>query len=172
VRVLITEVNLDNPDYVELTNFGTEEVELNGWQFTWHGISPSDGSPVSGTFVVPETFVVQAGGRAVFYDNYGGTDIVIGENTITFAGNINWGMAEPDAAVLADAEGIPQDFLRWGASTIEPPSPLSWSDTPSALVPDTSGDYGLSRISDEDNDIAGDFCVALATPLLVNAACE
>ncbi len=34
-RVLITEVSWDNPDGVEVTNFGSSSVSLNGWRLEW-----------------------------------------------------------------------------------------------------------------------------------------
>jgi hypothetical protein len=131
---------------------------------------------VSGVLDLP-AYLLGAGARVVIYDEYGGdptapptVDLLAG--TITFHVNIWWGDA-PGAVALGDPLLAPVDFARWGASTVDPPSGTAWADTPAALPGTNSDDLTLSRVPDlQDTNVAGDFCLAAASPNGPNGACH
>lgn len=172
--LLITEMGLGNPDWVELLNRSSASVDLSGWSLEWWGID-NNNQPVTGVLSLP-AFSLGAGARVVVYDEYGGDPtapptVDQGAGTIVFHVNIWWGDA-PGALALRDPQDAAVDFTRWGQSTIDPPTGIAWADTPEALAGTNSDDVSLSRFPDtQDTDVAGDFCFALASPGAPSGGC-
>lgn len=175
--VIITELGLGDPDWVELLNVGSQPVTLNGWYLEWFGYDNGNNA-VSGFFAVPMTtptpVTLVPGARIVFYDEYNGAggppDSSPG--VLQFHDNIWWGGA-PGAVTLYDPADAPQDFVRWGGPDFGPPTGLSWTDSPGELPGLNSNSAGLSRQPDDvDTDTAGDFCIAPQTDGAANAQCS
>jgi len=172
--VIITEMGLGDPDWVELLNVGGQPVPLNGWYLEWFGYD-SGNNVVSGVFAVPATtpVILAPGARVVFYDEYNGSGAPpdISPGVLQFHDNIWWGGA-PGAVTLYDPTDAPLDFARWGGPDFDPPVGTGWADTPTELPGLNSNTQGLSRQPDDvDTDTAGDFCVAAQTPGTLNDPC-
>lgn len=177
MAVIITEVALGDPDWVELLNVGSQPVALNGWYLEWFGYD-NGYNVVSGIFAVPMTtptpVSLAPGARVVFYDEYngGGGPPDISPGVLQFHDNIWWGSA-PGSVTLYDPTDAPQDFARWGGPDFDPPVGTGWADTPGELPGLNSNSSGLSRQPDDvDTDTAGDFCIAPQTPGVANGLCS
>lgn len=174
LTLLITEIGLGNPDWVEILNTGSTTIDLDGWTLEWWGIDGNN-QPASGLLTLP-AYSLGAGDRVVVYDEYNGDPsnpptVDTTAKTIIFHVNIWWGAA-PGAVALSDPLPTPVDFARWGDSTTDPPTGISWADTPVSLPGSNSDDFTLSRVPDTtDTDAAADFCRAVASPGAANASC-
>ncbi len=175
--VIISEVGLGDPDWVELYNVGSQPVGINGWYIEWFGYDQGN-NVVSGVLTVPmlttNPVVLAPGARVVLYDEYNGAggppDLTPG--VVQFHDNIWWGSA-PGAVTLFDYSDAPQDFARWGGPDFDPPTGTGWTDVPAELPGLNSNSVGLSRVPDDvDTNAAGDFCIATQTPGTANGACE
>ncbi|MDY0000605.1 MAG: lamin tail domain-containing protein [Polyangia bacterium] len=173
--LLITEIGLGNPDWAEILNRGSQDVDLAGWSLAWWGVDQNN-QAVTGVLDLP-AFTLAAGARVAVLDEYGGDPtapptVDAGAGTITFHVNIWWGDI-PGAVALLDPYQVPVDFARWGSSTIDPPSGTSWADTPLSLLGTNRDDITLSRVPDAvDTDVAGDFCRAPASRGAANNECH
>ena len=161
--VLINEVGMGSPDWVELLNTSGEAVELEGFVLNWWGVD-NNGNPQEAELLFP-AYSLAAGGRVILEDTFNGQggDPVVAGNLITFDENIWWGSA-PGAVALSTADASPLDFVRWGRSETEAPAGTGWQDTPVSWPGTDSDDVTLSRVPDgQDTDTAGDFCMTPAT---------
>lgn len=169
--VLINEIGMGNPDWIELLNTSSVDVELENWTLHWWGVE-QQGNPVDSVLTLP-AYTLGPGQRVTIEDELGGQGDppTVAGQTITFHENIWWGDA-PGALAFATADASAVDFVRWGGEDFTVPAPFNWNDAPS-LWPGTNSDEAtLSRVPDgSDTDTSGDFCMALATPNAGNDKC-
>lgn len=170
--VIINEINLGVPDWVELLNPTNTAIQLQGWVLEWWGYSGA--TPVGGQFVLP-AYLLAGGGRVLILDENNGSgapcDNLSINQEIQCHDNINW-YGGPEAVALYNDNGDPVDFARWGGTAYGPPAGTSWSDG-SGVLSGFSHNYAtLSRDPDGyDQDSADDFCVAEPTPNATNGPC-
>lgn len=174
-ELLITEIGLGNPDYVELLNVSGSPIDLDGWSLEWWGFNGSN-QAVGGVLIFP-AYELGPGERVVINDEYPGSEpappptVDPMAGTIDFHVNIWWG-ASPGAVALWDPGQEPVDFARWGGQDFDPPSGAQWQDIPNVLPGTNRDDIALSRVPDgTDTDQAADWCRAPATPGATNAPC-
>ncbi len=129
--MLISELSLSSPDWIELVNVTSVPVDLEDWYVEWFG-TDGGGNTQTGILTIP-AFTLPANSWVVLYDEVGGTgdppDVDVSGTAIQYHENI-WWVAESSSAALYDASDNPHDFVRWGGTTYDPPSPLTWADTP------------------------------------------
>jgi hypothetical protein len=173
-RVLISELVFGWPDWVELHNAGTADVELGGWTLETRAYDQNDVLELQ-SFTLP-AYTLSAGQRVVFYDQYQ-TAPGPGANILQLPSNISW-TSEPGAAVLYNAEAVPLDFVRWdGVNAVagpdmSPPAGVTWSAAGTQLVGNDDSARSWSRVPEGvDTNGPGDFCRATATPGTANGAC-
>ena len=168
-KVIIAEVGVGDPDYIELLNIGDDAVALDGWALQWSGVDYDGTTPVSGEVVI-DTFTLGPGERVVIRDN---PDIAVEDGEILYEDNLRFGVNDPGAVVLLDDIDTPLDFIRFNDSTTEPPEGVSWDESAGMLVTSQDESKGLSRENEtEDNDRSDDFCVAQGTRGAANADCD
>ena len=165
--VRINEINVGEPQFLELFNGAGYPVNLNGWSVRW---TNTDGyastHPLPNFHLSPGAYVQLLEGGGAGND---ATHIYIG-------GDILWDQAMGGSATLYDAGGGAVDFMRFGGDTTPPPPGTGW-DEPSPLP--TPADVGESLSRDDsstDSDASSDWCIqapsgiALAEPVR-NADC-
>ena len=110
-KVLISEINVDRVDAVELYNAGNREVDLAGWRII-------AGAPGYSTAVLTlPPFRLAAGAFVVLSEASG----VNTSSTLFFSNNISWANGSDGDCALLDNWGVGKDFVRWGNSNAIPP---------------------------------------------------
>lgn len=172
--VLVTEMGLGNPDWVELYNTSQQDVELEGWQLQWWGYNNMN-QPVGNTYDLP-AYTLAGGERVVILDEYGGNpqelptvDTI--NRTIQFHDNIWWG-SNQGAVAFSTSDGSPVDFVRYGGTAFDPPAGFAWTDGDRIIQGFDDDDITLSRIPDGvDTDSGNDFCTANVSQGEANNPC-
>lgn len=160
--VLITEVDPGTPDVVEIFNPTSETIDLTGWRMlVYAGTSLTAGFDyIFPSFAIPpETYVV--------INEVSGTDT----QTELFANqNISLVEGGSGAVSLIDDTGFGIDFVRFGNSTVEPPTGTRWGDT---NAPAATADSTLGREPNGfDTDTSDDLCVQNPTLFAANNGCN
>lgn len=169
--LLINEVGLGYPDFIELVNVGSSPIDLDGWVVEWNAID--DGAAQNGQLVLPP-YTLAPGDRVELQDDYNDQsgdppDVDPTTGVIVFHQNIPW-TDRPGAVTLWDPNTDPVDFVRWSGTDFSPPAGTSWSDTPDLLPGSDAGGVSLSRVPElTDTDTAGDWCRAAQTPGAANS---
>ncbi len=143
--IVINELDLGDPDAVELHNSGGQPTDMAGWNFKAYA---SDGS-VDVDYIFP-SFTLQPGAYVVLHETTDidtATDLYIGTN-------ITWANGGSGAAALMDGDGIGVDFVRFGSSSASPPSGTGWlgSNPASPLLDQTLGRDSASTDTDNGSD--------------------
>lgn len=172
--ILISEISMSNPDWVELYNTSTTiSVDLEDWQIDYWGFDPS-GAQVSDSLVFP-AYTLGPGDRVIIEDTnppLSQPPEVTPDKIKFYQNNFMW-MYLPGAVALFMDDGTALDYVRWIDDTFSPPTGVAWSDTPDPLTSSHNDAYTISRKQDTtETDTADDFCVAPATPGAANASCE
>ncbi len=153
-RLLITEVSTGDPDFVEIQNVSTHDLDTAGWSLV---VSSSTTDPNAVGFT-PWDLPTQIGAGDVTYrtddpsDNYWG-------------GTITWEENAPGWAMILNAEGKIEDLVIWGwpAATVAGMAPIvAGNAIPVASAFSGSGvssaGFGsIQRRGFEDRDSAADF---------------
>ncbi len=169
--VLMVEIGMGNPDWVELLNLSGGPVNLLDWVIEWNGLD-NNGAPVSGQLQLPD-YPLAAGDRVVVLDEWNGdgSPPTVGPGEIQFHENIWWGDS-PGSALLVSDDGAPVDFVRWGGPDFGPPSGVSWTDGPDYLPGSGDDDLSLSRNPEIlDTDSMDDWCQTFESQGLPNEPC-
>lgn len=156
--VRIVEVNAggsDGVDWLDLTNLGTQTVDLRGWKLGWSSDTQRTIAtiPAEGT---GDAYSLTPGETVTLSDATSGN----APDTIYLPSNIGWIAGKQGHAALLDPEETAVDFVRWGGSPEQAPEPLSWSEPKVAHLP--AGDRSLVRRQGFDTLASTDFCVAAA----------
>lgn len=146
VKIVINEVDPDGPDAVEFYNASSQAVDMTGWRF----LAYQFGSPAY-TYTFP-TFTLQSGTYVVLHENVGtdtATDLYTGSNSFPWPT-----VGSSGAAALTNGGGTGVDFVRWGSSTVAPPSGTIWTGTNPAGPPSgqTLGRDQASTDTDDGSD--------------------
>jgi subtilisin family serine protease len=152
--VVINEVNVGSPAYVELYNSGSTDVDLEDWEFAW-----TDTLPTSGSFLVATTFILGPGKYVQIVDGPGvddATHIYIGEA-------ITWDETRGGSAALNDINGKCVDFVRWGGDVTSPPPGTSWGEASVLTSPRNVGESLSRDDSSTDRDSSEDWCIQAPT---------
>jgi hypothetical protein len=169
-RVVINEVGVGFPDWVELRNLSEIPVDLQQFRLEWRALGEHD-QVSTDTWTLP-SYSLGVGERVVLEDDISGSggSPLVTTGHIQFQENINWG-TQAGSALLSDHTGAPLDFVRWGGDRFAVPTGASWTDAPPGLpAPGQQGQtLSLSRVPDGiDTDSGADFCVAEGTAQLDN----
>ena len=146
--VSLNEVDPGTPDAIEFYNFGSQPVDMTGWQFQNYR---EDGTLYT-TYTFP-SFTLPPGSYVVL-EEYGDP----ANNTSTelyTGGNISWVVAAGAAALLDDL-GSGVDFMQWGAVDVPPPAGTGWTGT--NPTPPSSGQNLGRDAASTDTDDGGDWC--------------
>jgi hypothetical protein len=141
-KVVINEVDVGDYDRIELYNADSQAINMSGWQLT---IYDSSGSY---DYTFPSGFTLQPGSYVVV-DERSGTDT---QTTLYMNRNIYWTSSGSGAVALTHGSGV--DFVRFGSSSITPPSGTQWTGTNPATPPSgqTLGRDHLSTDTDDGSD--------------------
>ena len=114
-KIVINEVDVGDPDRVELFNYGSTSVNLTGWSLKAHG-------GYSTTFVFP-AFTLPAGSYVTLHETSG----INSPAHLYFNDSIGWVGDDDGAAELLDNFGSGVDFVKWDNSPHFPPSGTGWA---------------------------------------------
>ncbi len=160
-HVIINEIGMGMPDWVEFYNPQGHAEELTGWQLWVFDVY----NELASVYSFP-TLTLQAGAYVVLHEGYGldsATDVYSGSGN-TFP----WGNQDSGAAGLTDELGVGIDFVRWGTSVVAAPGGTGWGGTNPAGPP-----VGLTLGRDAwstDTDQGSDWSWQLGTPGGENSA--
>ena len=153
--LLITELNLSSPDWIEIQNVSDSSIDTTGWRVAFNN---SDNSNINQVYP--------------FYWDFGssltsGQVLTTNENT-NGVGDVSWSSSEPGWAMILDGDGQVQDFVTWGYSEVAIASfnttvngfnitaaELPW--TGPSVAGAAGGTQVLRRSGSSDADTAGDF---------------
>ena len=116
----INEINVGEPDVVELYNNSSYYVNLENWALEW-----TDTNLTSGIIVLPD-FFLGPGAYVQLMDICGpGND----STHINLCDTLPWVEARGGSLTLYNelTEGV--DFIRWGGDSTVPPMETSWSES-------------------------------------------
>jgi len=157
--VVINEVDLAEPDRVELYNATGMPVQLKDWTLEcWVGASPAMPDVV---WTLPEAVILPWEYLAL--DEGAGADTW---NYLYLNAACGWGdtTSDPGAAILKNALGQEVDFVRWNGSNTVPTLPQQWSEAAPISCADAVG-----RTSEAfDRNLAEDWCEQAESIGLVN----
>ena len=172
VTLILTEIGVGIPDWVEVTNVGATTADLLGWRFIWQR-PPGGGGFQAGILSMP-AYSLAPGERVVIADDTLG---LMNELVFTgFVNNIRWGgMAGfGGAAGLYDPPGNNADYVLWGTSAIMPFPGVIWSE-PGGGIPAPGGNPDTVNRDETvgDNDVDTDWCIKMGmdTAGLPNDTC-
>ncbi len=146
-HVVINEMGMGMPDWVEFYNPQGHAEDLTGWEL-WVYDAYND---LASVYSFP-TLTLQAGAYVVLHEGYGldsATDVYSGSGN-TFP----WGNQDSGAAGLTDELGVGIDFVRWGTSVVAAPGGTGWGGTNPAGPPVglTLGRDAWSTDTDQGSD--------------------
>lgn len=164
-RVVINEIGLAVPDWVELLSLSEVPVQLTDWTLRWYVVNTS-GNANSGTWVLPP-FTAAPHERILLVEDPGiAGDSVVDATRIRFKDNIPW-IHNPGAALLTDDADTTRDFVRWGSAQFNPPAVSDWTEDQGFLAAPgaMTATMTLSRVPDGgDSNRTSDWCVSPGTP--------
>ncbi len=144
-NILITEVDVSEPDWIELYNIGSQSVNLTGWQLRIY----APNGTTHQIYTIP-AFTLQSGAYVVLHEE-------AGSNTATDlyfnAAITEWLSDGSGAATLKTGNGTTVDFVRWGSSTVSSLAESGWSGTNPAGPPVGKS---LGRDSENSDTDSGD----------------
>ncbi len=153
-NIVINEVNVGEPDWIELYNSGSQAINITGW----HLLAYAANGTVNRDYTMP-AFILQPDTYVVLHET-------AGVNTTTdlyFNANISdWVNDGSGAAALTTGDGIGVDFLRWGTTTTTPPVGTSWLGNNPAGPP-TGKTLGRDSTG-TDTDDSGDWTAQEPSP--------
>ena len=156
--IVITEVNPNTPDSIELMNVGTSARDISGWRIYYYDFDT--GATSSKTFVIPAGTICPAG--QVFRLQEGGS--APGTFPLFSTGaNINWvsGSSQTVGVLLHDSADNPVDFMcasGLAASAITSPGPIPAAQWSGGQVPSsTNTAFGYVRLGNSDGNVAADW---------------
>ena len=159
--LIITEVNPEAPDRVELYNPGSLAVDLYGWRVKYGGTA---------TRLLP-TFSLGAGQYAAVISDAPDPEAPFVDGAGVHVGSMSIQSQSGAISLLEPQAHSAVDFLRWGLLNSTRPPPLtSWADNPADLPSIVLGQV-LGRITLTDTDTAADFCIQLPSLGLPNTGC-
>ncbi|MCO6042419.1 lamin tail domain-containing protein [Aeoliella sp. ICT_H6.2] len=154
--VLISELGLNNPDWIEVQNVTDQSIDTNGWTVAFNDPAGPDGGVNS-----VEMFLWNLPGNTA-----AGQVLTTDDNTDGL-GNIEWDDDNPGWTILMDDAGNVVDFVAWGYSSADlsnfdvtigginlTADDLPWEGGGTPLV---NGVYQIRREGNQDNDNASDF---------------
>jgi len=150
--VLISEIDIGSPDRVELYNAGPLALDLRGWTLYFY----DDNGPELGGTSLP-SYVLDVGDYVELRDNPTPTPPYVSGDVI-YVNNMAWTPPDPGGCGLVDPAGTGRDFVRWSNSSAMPWAPDQFTDQPSA-APTPTNSFSLGRMSHNDTDTAGDWCL-------------
>ena len=158
---VINEVDVGNPDWVELRNPGSQTVNLIGW----HLVAYNSSGGVLTDYTLP-AINLAGGAYLTIHENSGtnsGSHVYMGDS-------LNWTNGGSGAVALKNSGGTGVDFVRWGSSSVAPPSGTTWTGgNPSSPASGSS----LARVSSgADTDSASDWSALSPTPGGANGMSE
>lgn len=158
--VVINEVYPGDPDWVELYNGGDAPVDVAGW----HLVMYSGYGVVDRDFTLP-ALVLQPDAYVVVHETPG-TDTV---TDLYLDSNLSWYHGGSGAVALTGGTGSGFDFVRWGSSTVHPPSGTAWSGSD----PSSPGlGRALGRLSSGDTNDGSDWMTLSPSPGGSNPAAD
>ncbi|GIK67017.1 MAG: hypothetical protein BroJett018_48110 [Chloroflexota bacterium] len=161
--VVINEVDMGEPDSIELYNASTAPYPLDGWQVRLMDSGGNADIP----FTVP-AFTLAAGSYVRIVEGTG-TNTATTLYTTTTIGD--WVTGAAGAVSLHDSTGTTIDYVRWGSSAVPLSADTDFAGpTPSALTDDNLYSLGRSPRS-TDRDIGPDWCPQPKSMLGRNAGC-
>lgn len=146
--VVINELDLGDLDWIELYNRSAHAYDLTSWRIEWRDTHLGWGSfTLPPVVLLPHEYLMIREGP--------GTDR---PGELYTEGEIRWYEERGGSCALLNAAGQGVDFVRWGNSTVSPPSGTGWSGTnpPSAR----SNTYGTTLGRDaqsSDRDTGSDW---------------
>lgn len=159
-KVVINELDLGNVDSVELYNAGDSVADLTGW--TAGAMTPGYGTTV---FEIPSFKL--APGSIVVLSEASGSDT---QSVLHFGHNIPWSNGTPGACVLRDADGVAQDFVRWGNSSEPVPAGTYFAEPGPPSPP--SGKTLARNFAGADTDSGADWTAQSPTVGTLNFSGE
>lgn len=126
-RVLINELDVGTPDWIEFYNPENHVVDLSGW-LLW--VYRADGS-LAYVYAFP-AHVLSVDAYLVLREG-SGTDTYA--ELYTGDGGIPWSNGSAGAMTLVNRSGVAVDFVRWQGCPAEPPEGTSWQGSVSTAPP-------------------------------------
>jgi len=124
VKVVINEIKLNDPSWIEFRNTGTQAADMSGWQFFAYG--PDGETDLLYTF--PSGFTLQAGAYVVLYEGQG-TDS--DKALYTGGSQIEW----PLVAQSVEGQTVNEPGALAGLGTVLPPAvPANESGVDAATI--------------------------------------
>jgi hypothetical protein len=162
--IVINEVELGGSDWIEIFNADSVAVDMSDWRMTTY----SEGQQEM-DYTFPSGFTLQPDAYVVVHEWFGtdtATDLYSGSS-------LTWMNSGNGAVVLKARGGSGVDFVRWGSSSISPPTGTSWTDSNPASPPygktlgrdmtSTDTDNGSDWTSQGDTAGAQNLCYPLTT---------
>lgn len=154
--VVITELNVGLPDWIEIQNVSDQTIETAGWRVAFN--NPINGQGINSI----HSFLWN------FADPLSANQVMSVDDSSSSIGNINWSNSGPGWALLIDNVGEVRDFVVWGYSQAEIASfdttinnvALTAADLPwtgDAITGNSSSRQTLQRSGNSDSNTAGDF---------------
>jgi hypothetical protein len=158
--IRINELDVGSADSVEIYNADTQEANLSAWRL----IAYSSSGSVDIDYAFPTGFTIPAGGYVILHE-LGGTNT---STHLYMGANITWVEDGAGAVSLTNGStGI--DFVRFGSSTVGPPTGTGWSG-PNPDGPPIG--FTLGRDPNGYNTNAGsDWCAQAASLGGQNSVC-
>jgi hypothetical protein len=159
-NIKINELDVGDPDAIELYNADSQAINMMGWHF----IAYSSAGAVYVDYIFP-SFTLQPGAYVVLHEG-SGTDTA---TDLYMNGTIVWVNNSSGAAALIGGDGNGTDFVRFGSSTLSPPAGTNWTGTNPAGPP-----YGETLGRDQfstDTDDGSDWCAQTETLGAQNLGC-
>lgn len=114
IRVVINEVNWNDPSQMELYNAGDESANIGGWRLRSWNFNQNE----LAVFTFPAGTTIPAGGFITITERFGTQT-----PTQFFTGIFHdWYPFLAGAVALEDSSQSPQDFVRWHTTSINPPN--------------------------------------------------
>jgi hypothetical protein len=157
--IVINEVNVGNPRWIEFYNRGGQALSMAGW----HCIAYSSSGAIYGDYTFAD-FTLQPGAYVVLHEGNGtdtATDLYINYN-------IGWVSGGSGAVALTNGSSG-SDFVRFGDSLVVPPSGTGWTGTAPAGPP-SGQTLGRNSLSIDTDDVS-DWCAQAPSIGVQNVGC-
>lgn len=161
--VVINEVDMGEPDGIEIYNASTAAYALDGWQIRFMDNLGNVDIP----FTLP-AFTLAAGSYVRIVEGIGTNTTTTLYTTTTIS---DWVTGAAGAASLYDSTGSPIDYVRWGSAAVPITANTDFAGpTPPALTDDAIYALGRSPRS-TDRDLGTDWCPQPKSMLARNFGC-
>jgi hypothetical protein len=143
--ILINEVS-NEPDYIELLNTGSTDVNIGNWRLVW-----TDNVGSSSSFTIAAGTVIRAHRCVLFAESTTGTP---SDSVINMGIGVGWVEGTQLSVSLLNNSGTGVDFFKTSGDAATPPAGTTWTGSGFA----TSGSaYYYYRLTTADNNNSADW---------------